>query len=272
MKQQMSGSPDNNILIAFDLGNSRIKCGLFIDDISHNKNRLPACSLKLIIGNDEPFIWDDLLKNVDKKHWSSIRSVIAGARSTGAEIIKENWLHGVPQPQIIHQPELLPIVNNTDKPENVGIDRLLNGVAVNHIRPAKSPAIIIDSGTATTVDLISPEGAFEGGAILPGFELSAFSLHQYTELLPLLTVKRLTSQKCQPYGHNTFDALQSGILWGQVGAVKELILQLQSTLNHEASIYLTGGGADLLRPHLSGIQHLPDLSLQGLALLAHSQN
>ncbi len=245
MKQLMSQSPEKKILIAFDLGNSRIKCGLFIDDDETKENCLPICTFKLIVDKDEPLVWNDLLKEVDKKNWTSIRSVIAGAYASGAEKIKKNWLPEIPQPLILNQSELLPIVNNTNEPANVGIDRLLNGIAVNHIRPSESPAIIIDSGTATTVDLISSAGTFEGGAILPGFGLSAFSLHHYTELLPLLTIKKLTSQKPSPFGRNTFDALQSGILWGQVGAVKELISQIQATLTLKADIYLTGGGGKI---------------------------
>ncbi len=259
-------SLEKNVLLAIDVGNSRFKYGLFIESFDSKTNHLPLCSQKITMRIDEPLLWDDLLANVPQEKWASIRSVIAGANPVGIQRICDHWQKEIPAAQIVSQSKSLPITNGTKEPESVGIDRLLNGVAVNHIRPPETPAIIVDSGTATTVDLISSEGTFEGGAILPGFELSAFSLHHYTTLLPLLSMKELTSQQTFPYGQNTSAALQSGILWGQVGAVKELIFQIQSTLSHQAAIYLTGGGATLIAPHLPSAQHIPDLSLQGLAL------
>ena len=89
---------------------------------------------------------------------------------------------------------------NLEQPNHAGIDRILNAVACNTIRPAGTPAVIVDTGTATTVDAISPDGAFEGGSILPGFELCARALHQYTALLPFVTIDELCNESHEPLG------------------------------------------------------------------------
>ena len=153
----------------------------------------------------------------------------------------------------------------------MGIDRLLNAVAANHIRPDKTPAVIIDCGTATTVDYISAAGAFAGGAILPGFELSARALHQYTARLPLIDVATLGHSPPNPLGHNTAAAIQSGLFWGQLGAVRELITRLSDD-TVSPLILLTGGGGSLLQPYISEAIYEPHLSLQGLSLTACREN
>ena len=83
----------------------------------------------------------------------------------------------------------LPMEANVEHPERVGIDRLLSAVAVNRLRQPGRPAIVVDLGTACTVDLISVDGVFEGGAILPGTTLSASALHSGTATLPQLAIE-----------------------------------------------------------------------------------
>src|SRR6185312_8188631 len=94
--------------------------------------------------------------------------------------------------------------------DHVGIDRLLDAVAANSRRPAGVPAIIIDAGSAVTVDLVDEAGAFTGGAILPGLRLMAKALHDYTALLPL--VDPPTQAPPLP-GTATIPAIESGIFW-----------------------------------------------------------
>ena len=122
---------------------------------------------------------------------------------------------------------------------------------------------------------MSTEGCFAGGAILPGFELSAKSLHDYTALLPLIPVEDLRQIEPVVLGKNTTDAIRSGLFWGQLGAVRELITQhtnqilAESTSGETPLVLLTGGGSALLAPHLDESAHFePLLSLQGLALVA----
>ncbi|MCA9071622.1 MAG: type III pantothenate kinase, partial [Planctomycetaceae bacterium] len=150
-----------------------------------------------------------------------------------------------------------------------GIDRLLNAVAANCVRSKNQPALIVDSGTATTVDTVDQTGAFMGGSILPGFELSARALHHYTALLPLIPLDELNGPKKPiPVGTNTRAAMQSGLYWGQVGAVRELLARSCRSFGFENPLtLLTGGGGALLAAEFPEAQWFPHLSLQGLALV-----
>lgn len=165
----------------------------------------------------------------------------------------------------------LPLAVQVDFPERVGMDRLMAAVAANHLRPAKSPAIVVDAGTAITVDLVSEEGAFLGGAILPGLRLVARALSAGTDQLPL--VESCLEAPPPVLGKNTTAAIQSGLFWGSLGAVRELISRLGETAQTPPPVFLTGGDAARLMPLLSADQRLPgtirfveDLVLWGIAL------
>lgn len=173
---------------------------------------------------------------------------------------------GWPRPRVVNDSTELPLSVHLDAPEQVGIDRLLNAVAGNVLRPAHRSLVIVSSGTATTIDFVSQTGAFEGGAILPGFSLAARALHDYTAFLPLIPAEELAGIPPEPLGRTTRSAMQSGIYWGQVGAVKEMVARLGGT---KSVLILTGGGSPILAPHfLSDALFQPELCLQGLALVA----
>lgn len=164
----------------------------------------------------------------------------------------------------------LPIEVRVDQPEKVGIDRLLNALAINQLRPTGTPAIVVDLGTACTVDRIAADGAFEGGAILPGVRLAAEALHRGTAALPRLELDQAAA--IEPVGKSTQAAIRSGLLWGMVGAVRELITRVSEQDTGPRHVYLTGGDAPLLVEHLQSdeivTRHLPNLVLAGIALVA----
>jgi type III pantothenate kinase len=118
------------------------------------------------------------------------------------------------------------------------------------------------------VDLISADGIFEGGAILPGIAMSARAMHEFTDLLPLVQMGELTDPP-EPLGTSTLPALQSGLFWGAVGAIRELIGRLSAGQPTPADVFLSGGAgpavAQLLGP---ATQHVPHLTLAGIALTA----
>jgi type III pantothenate kinase len=172
---------------------------------------------------------------------------------------------------------MIPVSLDVDFPEKVGLDRLLSAVAANALRPSDRAAIVIDSGTATTINYISPTGTFCGGAILPGLEMSAKALHHYTALLPLLPVHELGGDEPIAPGRNTREAIRNGLLWGQVGAIRELVAQLcrqrghslsLSDPNHAPWLVLTGGGGPVLSPHFPDVLRLASLGMHGLVLTA----
>ena len=202
-------------ILAVDVGNTRTKIGFFAFE-SPDADRLPECLRFLAIPHGEEIPWESLAG------WTSpekSRVAIAGSHpSRMAELRNELQQHGWGAAWPLTDRSVIPLAIDVDEPEKVGIDRLLNAVAANVLRPADRAAIVIDTGTAATVDFLSADGRFCGGAILPGFALSAQALHAYTALLPSLTVRELANEPPLAVGRNTSDAIRSGVYWGHAGA------------------------------------------------------
>lgn len=160
-----------------------------------------------------------------------------------------------------------PITSRVDVLNRVGADRLAAAVAANHLRPVDQAAIIVDSGTAITVDAVSAQGEFLGGAIAPGWRMSADALHRVADLLP-----QVQPVEKQPIaiGTNTEAAIRSGLYFGAVGVVRELVQQIQSELATPTTIFVTGGGARMLSDRLENATIYPDLVLSGIVLAEQS--
>lgn len=258
--------------LAVDIGNSRTKFGVFAVSEITNPGQLPACIASFAVPHGDEVPWQSLQEAVVGISDVLPRTVVAGVNPRGLETLLTHWRQtGWPAPEIISTYTDLPLRIELEAPERVGMDRLLTAVAGNVLRPTGRPLVVIDSGTATTVDLVSSSGAFRGGTILPGFELAARSLHHYTALLPLIGLDELPPEGPPPLGRSTREAIESGVFWGQVGAVKELLRRLSAGLDAEPLVLLTGGAGARLTPHLD-LEHqwLPQLALQGLVLAARA--
>jgi type III pantothenate kinase len=152
-----------------------------------------------------------------------------------------------------------------ERPERVGLDRIAAARAANTLRTPGQPAIVIDAGTAITVDALSADGAFLGGAILPGIPLAARSLAAGTDRLPDVAVDPHAPPSA--IGRSTEAAIRSGLYWGTVGAVRELVQRTQHQLGGQAEIFVGGGdGLLLLVAALPHARHVPQLVLAGIAL------
>lgn len=201
------------------------------------------------------------------------RIVVDGSNPPEVERVLREWPPTGVRPARLPDRKHLPLVIDVEFPEKVGIDRLLNALAANARRQPGQRAIVVDSGTATTVDLVDGTGVFRGGAILPGFEMGAKALNHYTALLPLIQHHRLHNRVPSAIGRNTHEALESGLYWGHVGAVRQLIEAIlnesaPSTAKLDPLVLLTGGAAPVLRPHLPEAQWEAALCLQGLVIAA----
>src|SRR5262249_43303846 len=148
----------------------------------------------------------------------------------------------------------------------VGIDRLLNAVAVNTRRGKDKPAVIVDAGSAITVDYVDRHGAFQGGVIFPGMGLMARSLDNFTALLPLVEVPE--SIPAVP-GKNTVDAIQAGLRGAAAGGIQAVIDRLAEQGATDPEVFLAGGDGPLLRQALHGeVQLWPMMTLEGILLAA----
>ncbi|WP_339728721.1 type III pantothenate kinase [uncultured Gimesia sp.] len=262
--------------LAIDVGNSRLKFVLLKTEVSAEEhNPLPQVVQAISTLIDGSLPWEQINAWFENQQELTCQTVVAGSNPRGIEQIVKDWPQGnLPAPIEVLNTDRFPLEICVDEPRKVGIDRLLNAVAANALRQADQAAIIIDTGTATTVDVVTPDGSFAGGSILPGFELSAKALNDYTALLPLIPVDDLRQAESVVLGKNTTDAIRSGLFWGQLGAVRELVNQLQKQSLPNASqvrplVLLTGGGSALLASHLEELVHFePLLTLQGLALVA----
>lgn len=265
--------------LAVDVGNSRVKFGLFSMEHSTDQSvpRLPDCRNVITTELEEVLPWSELQSSVASDCFCF--GVVAGSNQQGVDRVLTEWPAALPAPLVIRDSSSFPLEIEVDQPRRVGLDRLLNAIAANQLRSDSQPAIIVDCGTATTIDLVSSDGEFSGGAILPGFTLCAKALNHYTEVLPLISLDELyalpASQDSHPaLGKNTLAAIMSGVFWGQIGAVKEVISRLSAASADRAAesdkidLLLTGGGARLLAPYLPGAVHCPWLPLQGLVLAA----
>jgi len=148
-----------------------------------------------------------------------------------------------------------PFGNAYKPPDSVGADRLASAVAA--YAEFQAPCVIIDAGTAITVDAVSADGVFQGGTIMPGLGLSICCLSEGTAQLPDFTPGALGP----PIGRSTRSAITSGVSRGLAGAVDRLIADVATELDGPAKVVLTGGDADrfaalcqttaTLRPHLA---------------------
>ena len=219
-----SGPDTPSTFVAVDIGNARIKLGLFArcrQGLPEPVRTLPLVGDSPELGQIEPWLADDAREGLP--WW--IASVNRPATTQLVE-----WLHtNRPGDRItLLASGDLPLEVRLPRPDMVGIDRLVDAVAVNRLREAGRPAVIVDVGSAITVDLVSADGAFLGGAILPGIAMSARAMHEFTDLLPLLDISELAGPP-PALGTATEPAMQSGLFWGTLGAIRELIEQLHKT-------------------------------------------
>ena len=150
-----------------------------------------------------------------------------------------------------------------DDPARIGVDRLAAAAAAHRAVPAGRAAVVVDVGTALTIDAIAAEGTFLGGAIVPGLRLGLNALSAGTSFLPQIELAATTPL----LGKNTTDGLRSGALHGSAALVEGLCARMAAALDSPVAIFLTGGDAPLLQPHITALHTCdPDLVLRGLAL------
>ncbi|MGB2796320.1 MAG: type III pantothenate kinase [Phycisphaerae bacterium] len=166
------------------------------------------------------------------------------------------------EPEVAGEDFPIPIRAEVDAPESVGVDRLLAALAAH--RRAEGACIVVDAGAAVTVDAVSANGAFQGGAIFPGLEMIARALAEGTALLPKVGLP----SEAPLVGKNTREAISAGLVHGVTGAVAALVEGARETVGREAAILLTGGDAAFLAPHLPTAMRkvVPNLVLEGLVI------
>jgi type III pantothenate kinase len=239
--------------VVADIGNTRIKWGLCQGGKVTAMASLPP---------DDGAAWHE-----QTRAWSLVKGanwVLAGVHPARRDRLAA-WLRQQGHaPTVIDSYRDLPLVAAVETPERVGLDRLLNAVAANAVRRPGEAAVIVDAGSAVTVDLVDQEGVFRGGAIFPGFRLMSLALHQYTAQLPLVEIKDVPVMP----GASTEKAIAAGILGAVAGGIDRLAREAGAT-QPSCSLFLTGGDAALVAKILNPTSRLwPEMTLEGLRLAA----
>lgn len=150
------------------------------------------------------------------------------------------------------------------KARNVGADRLCNAVAAHLDYPGS--LVILDFGTATTFDVVDSGGAYIGGIIAPGINLSLEALHMAAAMLPRIALSRPQ----EVIGSDTVSAMQSGVFWGYISMIEGLTERIAAEHREEMTVIATGGLASLFRDATDAIQHVDqDLTVRGLVEIYH---
>jgi type III pantothenate kinase len=158
-----------------------------------------------------------------------------------------------------------PLKLDVDEPHNVGADRALNAIAAH--AKHKGDLIVIDFGTATTFDVVSADGAYKGGIIAPGINLSLDALVNAAAKLPRIAIEA-PAGNMSVIGRTTESQMQIGIYWGYVAMIEGLVERMKGELGHPAKVIATGGLADLFDKQTKVFDAIePDLTIQGLSLL-----
>jgi len=151
------------------------------------------------------------------------------------------------------------------EPKTVGADRALNAMAAHSLHPGD--LIVIDFGTATTFDVVDYSGAYKGGIICPGINLSLDALVNAAAKLPRIAIEAPSANK-SVIGRTTEDQMHIGIFWGYVTMIEGLVARIKEEIGRPVKVISTGGLAILFDQHTEVFDAIePDLTIQGLGLL-----
>lgn len=272
MMTQSVSRRDDAILVA-DVGNSRIKLGVVALGGGPGASPLPGIDRRqdLFSRGFRPEHLRDWLAGAAPGpavvFIASVHDAAAARLEAALAELSATQHRPLRQRRIVHAD--LPLDVRLPEPHRVGIDRLAAAAAAGLVKRAARPAIIVDCGTAATVDIVAADGAFLGGAILPGPALMTRALAEGTSRLPEVAALERGAVPAMP-GRSTQEAIAAGIGWGMRGAIARLVEEARRSLGPEGDpeIILTGGWRGAVREAVPHARELPDLVLAGIALAA----
>ncbi len=154
---------------------------------------------------------------------------------------------------------------DVDEPTSLGADRAVNTIAAHALH--QGDLIVIDFGTATTFDWVDYRGAYKGGIIAPGINLSLDALVANAAKLPRIAIEAPTDN-LSVIGRNTVDQMNIGIYWGYIGMIEGLVGRMRREVGRPVKVIATGGLATLFEQHTDAFDAIePDLTIQGLAMM-----
>lgn len=253
------------MLLAVDVGNTNVVFAIFDGDTMRTRWRIATDPRRT---GDEYAVWLIQLMQIEGIARQDVTGMIVSSVVPRArhnlEVLAAKYFNVTPlfagEGKAAWQ-----ITVDVEEPRSLGADRAVNAIAAH----AKYPGdlIIIDFGTATTIDHIDGQGAYKGGIIAPGINLSLDALVSNTAKLPRIAIE--APRDSSVIGRNTEDQMLIGVYWGYVAMLEGLIARMKAQIGRPASVIATGGLAVLFDKHTSIFNAVDaDLTLQGLAMIA----
>lgn len=253
------------MLLAIDAGNTNLVFALVEDGEIKARWRIATDPRRTA---DEYAVWLHQLLELEGHQRSDVSQVIIGTVVPRAlhnlEVLSEKYF-GV-KPLIAGQGAAAwPMALDVPEPESVGADRALNVIAAH--AGHEGDLIVIDFGTATTFDVVDFSGAYKGGIIAPGINLSLDALVSAAAKLPRIAIAEPEDDSV--VGRTTETQMLIGVYWGYVAMIEGLVARLKAEIGRPVTVIATGGLAVLFDKHTNAFDVIePDLTIQGLALLA----
>lgn len=250
------------MLLVVDVGNTNITLGVFDGEELNGTFRMTT---KLPRTSDEygielrQLIECQGIKNTDITDIIVASVVPDVMHSLGSAMIK---YFGI-KPMIVSAGIKTGIRVCTENPKQVGADRIVDAVAAYQIYGG--PVIVIDFGTATTYDIVGPDGTFEGAVIAPGIRTSAQALWGHAAMLPAIDIRKPASIM----GKETVSSMQAGIVYGQIGQVEYIVKKIREESGYlDAKVVASGGLGNIIAKETDYIDYYdPQLTLKGLKMI-----
>jgi type III pantothenate kinase len=239
--------PTRNRLLAVDVGNTNAVLGLFEGKTLVKTWRVAS----------DP----SALRGLERRLPKSIESVVVSSVVPALKASIDRLAKSITGKKALFvSPNMnMPIRVRTRNPREVGQDRIVNAVAA--YSRFKCGLIIVDLGTATTFDVVTPRGEYIGGAIAPGIGIANDALHEKTALLPSVPIARPS----RAVGRNTVEAIRSGVFFGYVGLIDGLVARIKREIRFPVKVIATGGLSAVVGRASREIDAVdPDLTLKGL--------
>ncbi len=249
------------MLLAVDVGNTQTVLGLFDDDVLVGHWRM---STDASLTADELRLRVSGLLMMDGHRWDDVDAVVLSSVVPRLTLAWEDLSRAANgrDPMVIGPGLKTSMPIRYDNPHEVGADRVVNGVAAYH--KFRDAVLVVDFGTATTIDVIAEDGGYVGGVIAPGVETSAEALFSKAARLSKVDLE----PPAKVIGTNTRASVQSGLLLGEAAMIDGLVRKVWAELGRETPVVATGGLAALMAPLCETISDVDeDLTLHGLRLV-----
>jgi type III pantothenate kinase len=248
-------------LLLINIGNTRTQVGTFRDDKIHNPESIshtaPQRELEKLLAES----FAEVSQN------TNVMVLLSSVNTRARQVVQETLRTIKAQPVVVLEEDIkVPVGRQLDPETIVGTDRLLNAAAAfGHMNQS---CVVVDAGTAVTIDYVDGVGTFHGGAIGPGAKMMLQSMHQHAEQLPDVTFEKPD----EPIGHNTAQAMRSAVFYGIRGMVRELVEQYALQAGAYPIVVATGGDAEVLFKDYDLVEHIvPELTLLGMVQAVKAQ-